>query len=66
VFEGMPDAEALDTVVLEEADGVTTLTTLVRHSSKEHRDGHIASGMEEGMQVSMDRLEDVAAELSRG
>jgi len=59
VFEGMPDAAALDSVVFDEVDGVTTMTMTVAHSSQEHRDGHIASGMEGGMQVSMDRLEDV-------
>jgi uncharacterized protein YndB with AHSA1/START domain len=63
VYEGFPDAEAVNTVTLEEVDGVTTLTTLVQHSSKEHRDGHLESGMEGGMQVSMDRMEDLVREL---
>jgi uncharacterized protein YndB with AHSA1/START domain len=64
VFEGMPDAAALDTIVFSEAGGVTTMTMTVTHSCQEHRDAHIASGMEGGMQISMDRLEDVAAELA--
>jgi uncharacterized protein YndB with AHSA1/START domain len=59
VFEGMPDAAAVDTAVFDEVDGVTTMTLTVTHSSQEHRDGHIASGMEGGMQVSMNRLEDL-------
>ena len=63
VFEGMPEGEALDTLTLTEADGRTTLTILVQHSSKEHRDGHINSGMEAGMQKSMDLLEQVAVSL---
>ena len=63
VFEGMPEGEALDTLTLAEADGRTTLTILVQHSSKEHRDGHINSGMEAGMQKSMDLLEQVAVSL---
>jgi uncharacterized protein YndB with AHSA1/START domain len=67
-FEGLaamgitddPDSVAsLNTVTLDEVDGVTTMSTLVRHVTKEHRDGHLASGMEGGMQVSMDRLEDL-------
>jgi uncharacterized protein YndB with AHSA1/START domain len=58
-FEGFPDAASLNTVTLTEVDGVTTMTTLVRHSEPEHRDGHLASGMEGGMQVSFDRLEDL-------
>jgi uncharacterized protein YndB with AHSA1/START domain len=67
-FEGLaamgitddPDSVAsVNTVTLEEADGVTTMSTLVKHVTKEHRDGHIESGMEGGMQVSYDRLEDL-------
>jgi uncharacterized protein YndB with AHSA1/START domain len=63
VFEGMPDAAALNTLTLAEDDGRTTLTILVEHSSKEHRDGHINSGMEAGMQDAMDLLEEVAVSL---
>lgn len=61
VFEGFPDAESRNTMTLTEADGVTTLQTLVRHSSKEHRDGHVNSGMEGGMQETFDRLDDLLA-----
>ena len=63
VYEGMPDAEALDTLTLTEVDGRTTLTILVEHASKEHRDAHIESGMEAGMQDAMDLLEQVAVSL---
>jgi hypothetical protein len=38
-------AEAVDTLTVTEANGVTTATVLVQHSSKEHRDGLIESGM---------------------
>jgi uncharacterized protein YndB with AHSA1/START domain len=41
----------------------TTLTILVQHSSKEHRDVHIDSGMEAGMQDALDLLEQVAVSL---
>ena len=59
VFEGFPEAESVNTMTLSETDGVTTLRTLVLHSSREHRDGHVASGMETGMQQTFDRLEDL-------
>lgn len=59
VFEGFPEGEALNTMTFEEVDGVTTMTMLVGHSRQEHRDMHIASGMESGMQISFDRLEDL-------
>lgn len=59
VFEGFPDAVALNTMSLHEADGVTTITTLVRYDRKEYRDGHIDAGMERGMQETMDRLDEL-------
>ena len=63
VYEGMPDAEALNTLTLTEHDGRTILTILVQHTSKEHRDAHINSGMEAGMQEAMDLLGQVAQSL---
>jgi uncharacterized protein YndB with AHSA1/START domain len=63
VYEGMPEGEALDTLTLTEVDGRTTLTLLVEHASKDHRDAHINSGMEAGMQEAMDLLEQVAVSL---
>ena len=63
VYEGFPDGEALDTLTLTETDGRTTLEILVEHQSKEHRDAHIESGMEAGMQDAMDLLEQVAVSL---
>jgi uncharacterized protein YndB with AHSA1/START domain len=63
VFEGYPDAAAVNTMTLEEADGRTLLTVLVQHTSKEHRDGHINAGMEGGMNEAFDRLEQVAGSL---
>ena len=64
VFEGYPDAEALNTLTLDENDGQTVLTVLVLHRSKENRDGHINSGMEAGMQPTLDRVEDILSELA--
>jgi uncharacterized protein YndB with AHSA1/START domain len=63
VYEGMPEGEALNTITFTEADGRTTLTILVQHSCQEHRDAHINSGMEDGMQDAMDLLEEVAVSL---
>ncbi|HMJ04145.1 MAG TPA: SRPBCC family protein [Conexibacter sp.] len=69
VFEGLPDhgipgGESLNTLTLTEVDGRTTLAVHVQHRSKEDRDGHINSGMEGGMQESMDALEQVAISLA--
>jgi len=63
VYEGMPDAEAMDHITFTEEDGRTTLTMLVQHRNQEERDAHLNSGMEAGMQESMDRLEQVAISL---
>ena len=59
VFEGFADAESLNTMTLSEADGITTLQTLVQHRSQDNRDGHVQSGMEAGMQETMDRLDEL-------
>ena len=63
VYEGMPEGEAVNTVTFAEADGRTTLEILVQHTRKEHRDAHVESGMEAGMQDALDLLEEVAASL---
>jgi len=66
VYEGYPEADAasLNTMTFAEKDGRTTLTILVQHTSQEHRDAHINSGMEAGMQDALDLLEQVAIALS--
>lgn len=59
-YEGVPDPDgsaAVNTILLDEEDGVTTMTVLVEHLTSEIRDAVLASGMEGGMQVSYDRLE---------
>lgn len=65
VYEGMPEGEAVNALdFVDLGDGRTRLDLLVEHSCREHRDAHIASGMEGGMQESMDALERVAIELA--
>lgn len=58
--------ETLATAVLTEQDGTTTLTTTVLYASKEARDGALATGMEQGVTASYDRLEKVLADLASG
>ncbi len=65
-YEGSPDADAnatLNTLTLTEADGRTSLAILVEHASKQDRDAHIESGMEDGLQDALDLLEEVAVAL---
>jgi uncharacterized protein YndB with AHSA1/START domain len=63
VYEGVPDAESVNTITLEEVDGRTILQIVVQHSSKEHRDAQIESGMEAGLQDALTLLEEVAISL---
>lgn len=48
--------EALNTTVLTEENGRTTMTLSVLYQSKEARDGVLASPMEDGVAASYDRL----------
>lgn len=70
VYEGFPgasdddDGAARVVVTFDEVDGVTTMSSLVQHQAREHRDAHLASGMEAGMQVSYDRMEDLVRQAS--
>lgn len=66
-YEGIPDADAhaaLNILTLDEVDGVTTMSILVQHASHEDRDAVLASGMESGLQVSFDRLEDLVRQAA--
>ncbi len=63
IYEGMPGAQAVTTVTFTETGGRTTVTVLVAHDSRENRDMHLRSGMEDGLQEAMDHLEQVVASL---
>jgi uncharacterized protein YndB with AHSA1/START domain len=64
VFEGFPDAHSVNTATFTEVDGGRTrLDILVQHQTKEHRDGQIESGMEDGLQDALDLLEELAIGL---
>jgi len=53
--------EGLNTLVLVEKGGRTTLTQTTRYESQEARDAVIKSGMEQGVTASYDRLDAVLA-----
>lgn len=55
--------EALVTYVLDERSGITTLTLTVLYESREARDGVLKSGMEKGVAMSYDRLEQLLTSL---
>jgi uncharacterized protein YndB with AHSA1/START domain len=68
MYEGVPDTGPenypLLTATLDEVDGVTTMTLLAHHTSKDERDAVLESGMESGMQVSYNRLEDLVRQAA--
>lgn len=53
--------EAVNTLVLAEQGGRTTLTQTTRYESREAREAVMKSGMEKGVAASYDRLEDLLA-----
>jgi len=57
--------ESLNTLVLSEKGGRTTLTQTMRYESAAAREAVIKSDMEEGVTGSYDRLEDLLAATSR-
>jgi len=66
VWEGAPEHQAVETLVLEPVEGGTMMTTTTRHSSLEARDMHVANGMEEGIIDSMERIAELVASLQEG
>jgi uncharacterized protein YndB with AHSA1/START domain len=58
-FEG----QSLVTNSLAEQGGRTTLTLTMRFDSQEARDGALKSGMEKGVAISYDRLDEVLASM---
>ena len=60
LFEGWPDAHAVDTTELHETDGVTTLRTTLAFRDKAGRD-HMT--MHDGQEDSFNKLEDYLTSL---
>jgi len=58
--------ESLNTLVLVEQGGRTTLTQTMRYESREARDAVIKSNMETGVAASYDRLADLLASTLHG
>jgi len=56
--------ETLNTLILSEEDGKTTITNTVLYPSKEARDAALQTGMKEGVSESFDRLEEYLRTLA--
>jgi len=57
--------EAVDTIILAERGGQTTLTQTILYNSRETRDAVLKSPMQTGMAASYDRLEKALPALGR-
>jgi uncharacterized protein YndB with AHSA1/START domain len=55
------EGEAIETTVLDEHAGRTTLTTTVLYQSRAVRDGVLESGMEDGVAAGYDNLAEILA-----
>jgi uncharacterized protein YndB with AHSA1/START domain len=53
--------ESINTWILTEKDGSTTLTVTMQYVSRESRDEVLESGMESGVATSYDRLDEILA-----
>ena len=62
--EAWYEGEAVDTMVLVERDGKTTVTTTVRYVSREVRDAVIKSGMASGVAEGYDKLAELLPSLT--
>jgi uncharacterized protein YndB with AHSA1/START domain len=65
-FEGVPGHVCLQTVTFAEHGDRTLMRTVAAFQSVEDRDGMVASGMEEGVQDSGERLDELLAKLQAG
>jgi uncharacterized protein YndB with AHSA1/START domain len=63
IYEGAPEGIGVITTTLTEAGGRTTFSQLCDYGDRAIRDGVIATGMEGGLQSSLDELEKVAVAL---
>ncbi|MGH7639730.1 MAG: SRPBCC domain-containing protein [Candidatus Dormibacteria bacterium] len=65
LFEGWPDDEAVETAILTEEGGITTLTDILEFKTPENLGDHFQTN-NDGAQASWDKLEDLLADLQRG
>jgi uncharacterized protein YndB with AHSA1/START domain len=65
-FEGTPGHVCLQTVTFEDQGGKTLLRQSAVFQSVKDRDGMVASGMEQGVNEGMERLDELVARMASG
>ena len=63
-YEPIPGSDHTITATYTERDGKTTLRSHITYASREHRDGHLQSGMEPGLQETYRRLDELLQALA--
>ena len=63
-YEPIPGSDHTITATYTERGGKTTLRSHIKYASREHRDGHLQSGMEPGLQETYRRLDELLGELA--
>jgi uncharacterized protein YndB with AHSA1/START domain len=63
IYEGAPDAVALTTTTFTDLGDRTLVEILVRHGSKQARDMHLESGMEDGLQDALALVDELLVSL---
>jgi uncharacterized protein YndB with AHSA1/START domain len=66
IYEAYPDTEGVNTMTLTEESGVTTMVIVTTYDKQATRDAVIESGMEHGLQVSLNRIDAILADLTEG
>jgi uncharacterized protein YndB with AHSA1/START domain len=64
-FEPFPDAESTESMTLEDRGETTRMSVNVKHVSAENLQGHLQSGMEEGMRETYERLDELVESMKR-
>jgi uncharacterized protein YndB with AHSA1/START domain len=64
IMPGFTSDEYRVTSTFSESGGRTTLTTTIRHNTKEARDGHLNSGIERGVEPAYDRIAELVATMA--
>jgi uncharacterized protein YndB with AHSA1/START domain len=58
-YEPVPGSDHVVTITFDERQGITTMTMHIAHTSAFMRDGHLQSGMESGLQESLERIDEL-------
>ncbi|HKE17783.1 MAG TPA: SRPBCC domain-containing protein [Kofleriaceae bacterium] len=63
-YEPVPGSDHVVTITFDERQGITTMTMHIAHQSAAMRDGHLHSGMEAGLQESLERIDELLAAVA--